>query len=34
MRVTSRLTSFLAELGIFHLIADGDAIALLIRRAM
>ena len=29
MRVTSRLTSFFAGAGVFHLIADGDAIALL-----
>ena len=29
MRVISRLTSFLARRGIFHLVADGDAVALL-----
>ena len=28
MRVTSRRTSFLPGAGLFHLIADGDAIAL------
>ena len=28
-RVISRFTSFLAELGIFHLVADGHAVALL-----
>ena len=29
MRVISRLTSFLAGRGIFHLVADGDAMAFL-----
>ena len=29
MRVISRLTSFLASARIFHLVADGDAVALL-----
>ena len=29
MRVTSRLHQFLAGAGIFHLVADGDAVALL-----